>query len=512
MNELTNEARAEGKLACTMPCKEEEGKSQLIRKIVQKVTVDYQRLSIVSNPDGVLTQDAVRNLLYQQQGIEVVIGSNLRLRTHFELTYKSQPEKRFLYVCSSTETLLADMRQEAFVCNFNVADAFPLFADKSLLRNQSFETLDELYRQTLARRVPLAEGKAIVSSIIQKQERRAKVSAEYCLGQLTQIDLDWRECKTTMEEISKVVVSAIRHSVYPQIVPAIDAINQTFQEWIDREYFATLQSNPLLHPKSVNGILPHLSKKYGRDDKVALLVVDGFTYWQYVILKDALHKDGFKTHDGCTLAWLPSITTLSRQAIFRGGVPQQDYKQSPDYERKLWQTFWQLQGFNSFEAQYISDKDEFAINEGVKRMAIVTVEMDEKMHSSTDNKDLMSLTENWCPRITEKIKTVTNAGYQLYLTTDHGSTLSYGWRPLTQVEAVFLYKDGSRGKRHLIYNNKDEQRRFVEQNQELPLLQHDNWLAIRDDSCFARENTTMITHGGSHFLEVVIPFVKIENS
>ena len=30
--ELTNAARAEGKLACTMPCKEEEGDSQMIQK------------------------------------------------------------------------------------------------------------------------------------------------------------------------------------------------------------------------------------------------------------------------------------------------------------------------------------------------------------------------------------------------------------------------------------------------------------------------------------------------
>ena len=94
--------------------------NELIRKIAQKVTVDYQRLSIVSNPDGVLTQDAVCNLLYQQQDIEVVTGSNLRLRTHFELTYKSQPGKRFLYVTSALDTVLSDMKKEAFVCDFNV--------------------------------------------------------------------------------------------------------------------------------------------------------------------------------------------------------------------------------------------------------------------------------------------------------------------------------------------------------------------------------------------------------
>ena len=30
--EMTKEARAEGKIACTMPCKEEEGDSQMIQK------------------------------------------------------------------------------------------------------------------------------------------------------------------------------------------------------------------------------------------------------------------------------------------------------------------------------------------------------------------------------------------------------------------------------------------------------------------------------------------------
>lgn len=30
--ELTKEAKAEGKIACTMPCKEEEGDSQMIQK------------------------------------------------------------------------------------------------------------------------------------------------------------------------------------------------------------------------------------------------------------------------------------------------------------------------------------------------------------------------------------------------------------------------------------------------------------------------------------------------
>ena len=482
----------------------------LIKRLASKVAVDYQHLSIVSNPDGLLRLEPVRSLLYLQHGLEVVTGSNLQLRIHYELEYKRQETTHYIYVTNSLETILPDMRQEAYLCDFSVGDLFPLFADKSLLQGLPFEVLTELYDRCAMRRINMTEGKALVENIEREQEQRAKQSAEYCLAQLSSINVDWRKPTQTITAISEILVNAVMNGVYPQIMPGIATINHNFQDWVDSDYFATLQSNHLMHPKSVNKILPHLAEKHGKDEKVALLVVDGFAYWQYTILRHSLQGKGLETQDGTTLSWLPSITMLSRQAIFRGATPLQDYKQNQENERKLWQIFWQEHGIGSYKTQYLSDNDEFAINEGVNRLAIVTVEMDNKMHSSTDYRDLLSLTENWCHRITEKIHAVLQAGYHLYLTTDHGSTLSYGWRTISNVESVFLYTDGSRGRRHLIYKNHEEQERFYRENKEHPLLNHDNWLSIRDDSCFAREGETMITHGGSHFMEVVIPFVEIK--
>ena len=482
--------------------------SALIKKIAQKIMVDYHRLSIVSNPDRLLTQDSVRSLLHQLYNIVLIPGSPLDLRIHYELEYKAHEDIRYIYITENIDAVLPDIRNDAYICDINTSDLFPLFADKALLNGLAFEVLDELYNQVAKRRVSMAESKHLVDEIIKEQEKKAKQTSEYCIKQLSSIMLDWAQPTKAMEAISDVVVNAVRNGVFSKITPALDEINQSFQKWIDSSYFATLQSNHLMHPKSVNKILPHLADKYERDDKVALLVVDGFTYWQYSILKEFLYKNGLKTDDNTTLSWLPSITMLSRQAIFRGGVPVAEYKQSPDNEKKLWQAFWQQKGYSGYEIQYISDKDEFAINEGVKRLAIVTVEMDEKMHSSTDNRDLMSLTENWCPRIADIINTVLSTGFKLYLTTDHGSTLSTGWRALTPVESVFLFKDGSRGKRHLIYNNQAELERFYNESP-LSILKHDNWLTIRDARCFAKEGETMITHGGSHFTEVVIPFINI---
>jgi hypothetical protein len=484
--------------------------SKLIKKVAQKIAVDYCNLSIVENPDGFLTQDAVRQLLCQECGIEVIAGSNLELRTHYELRYKSASQKKFVYVCKSKDTILPDMKQGAYVTDFSVSDAFPLFANKALLRKQTFAVLDELYEQVGIRRISLQEGSHLIQSIADRLLKDTSKPTEFILQQLAKMNVDWNHPDETIDRISQLISQAIKQGEYERIAGEVDVINESFQQWVDKEYFATLQSNPLRRAKSVNKILPHLDAKYQKGEKVALLVVDGFAYWQYILLRDCLKQAQLTIEEHCTLAWMPSITMLSRQAIFRGEDPKQDYKQNPENEKKLWTEYWQRRGFSSYEIQYLYDTDEFAINEGVKRLAMVTVEMDEKMHSSSDYKDLCSLTENWSHRITEQIKAIVNAGYTLYLTSDHGSVLSYGWRSLTSVERVFLYKDGSRGMRHLIYNNKEEQHRFYDENSNLPMRMHDNWMVIRNDRCFAKENKTVITHGGSHFMEMVVPFIKIQ--
>lgn len=486
---------------------------KLIDKIVRKITVDYCRLSIVGNQDGFLTRDDVRRLIYQHSGIEVVAGSNLQLRIHYELEYKSHPDARYIYVSQSIETLLVDMRQSAYLIKFSISDLFPMFADKSLLRKQDYEVIDKLYEQVAQRRVTMGEGTFLIENVKHRIAEEKSKSCEHLLAQLQRIDIDWNHAEKTIAALAPIIIQSIKNDCYDEIDEKLQSINQNFQRWVDEHYFAMQNSNPLLKAQCVNKILPYQVANHSLEDRVALVVVDGLAYWQYAILRNYFQQQGIRAEEKITFSWLPSITMLSRQAIFRGAYPSQDYKQSPENERKLWIQYWQKQGFTSFEMQYLSDKDEFAINEGVKRLAYVTVEMDEKMHSSTDYKDLCSLTENWCPRLTEKIKTLLRLDYTIYLTTDHGNVLSHGWRKLSAVEKVFLYKDGSRGKRHLIYNNKVEQDSFFEENKaKIPLLQHEDWLAVRNDACFENEGQTIITHGGSHFMEMVIPFVKIERN
>ncbi|MCR5066192.1 MAG: PglZ domain-containing protein [Bacteroidales bacterium] len=484
----------------------------LIRKIAERIAADYTRLSIVSNPDGLLTNPVVQLHLLSECGLNVIVGSQLQLRIHYELTYKASKDERFVYVCPSTETLLPDMEQEAYITDFSIGQLFPLFADKNLLQQLSFEELVILSNKMGTCRINMAEGRRMVEDIRKEEGEKHKTSAEYYRQQFQSLKLDWNLMSETVTTISDIIADAALAGVYDQLTEEWTHINESFQNWLDSNYVALQNSNPMLRPACVNSVLPHLANKYGSNDKVALVVVDGLAFWQWRILARCLQKGHFAINEDYTTAWLPTITMLSRQAIFRGDRPQVDYKQSPEAERRLWGDFWHNVGISSYGLQYLYDNEEFAINEGVCRLAYVTVEMDHKMHASRDMRDLAVLTDVWAPRFCEQLKVLKDMGFTIYLTSDHGSTSAIGQRPLTQVEKVFLYKDGSRGKRHLIYNSDhvDEQRKlYVSASEYMKLLSRDNWLAIRDFGAFERSRVSLITHGGSSFTEVVVPFVQL---
>jgi hypothetical protein len=149
-------------------------------------------------------------------------------------------------------------------------------------------------------------------------------------------------------------------------------------------------------------------------------------------------------------------------------------------------------------------------NDTFNRIAMVDVNLDEKLHSLDNNKDLLSLTKNWAEEIAEDISTIHKQGYTIYITTDHGNVLANPWRKLTPQEKTFLYEKESRGKRHLIYNQTEYLDNFLSENTAIKndLFVHDNWAIWRNTQSF--ESKDLITHGGAHFLEVVIPFIKIE--
>ena len=307
-------------------------------------------------------------------------------------------------------------------------------------------------------------------------------------------------------ELNECIVESLEKDSYGKIEKEIDRINSEWQKGIEERYIGKIPSSFLSAPSYVGNVLNHIQANY-KNDKVALVVVDGMSFWQYLTLKKSL-PSSLKIQDSYIYSWIPSITMLSRQSIFRGGVPIRDYKQNPQNEEKLWFDYWTNHGFRSDEIGYEYN----VLGEScgvVKRLAYVTVKLDEKMHASENYRDLYSLTKNWASSFVNDIERLINNGYKVFLTTDHGNVEANGWRRLTPQEKVYVYGDESKGKRHLIYDDTHGMDELYNQIDPEQVWRHDDWIVWRNRKSFSSNGVQEITHGGCHFLEVLVPFVRI---
>lgn len=483
---------------------------KFLSEIFSRLCSSSHRITLVKNADGFLSRPDVQQALLKQRALLLLpIGSALELRVRYELNDKDSQD-RVCYIIHGNFQIAPDIIkhiQDKGVFNlkdilysYHVAELGQHAITLSMASYLYSKLQPSMYTQIETRRI-LSEAGNIYGFSLEDLKKK-----------IFDIDLDWTNVNT-IEQISSVIIDAIKHDAYNDIEDSIEAVNLKFQEYLDTSYSILPASSHINHPKILNKVLPHIAYKHGRSDKIAFIVIDGMTYWQYLVLRSKLISNNLAPQDHCILSWIPSITTLARQSLFRGDYPMRTYRQNPNSEEHLWMDFWtsparQEKRCNDYEIIYQHGSLLLGDNTAL-RAALVDVELDEKMHASTNNKDLLSLTENWAEPAARDIATIKQMGYTIYLTTDHGNILAKPWRALSSQEKTFLYADGSRGTRHLIYNDEEYLSNFKEANPD----NDENWLVKdlslvwRDNHCF--KSLPCITHGGCHFLEMVIPFVEI---
>lgn len=479
----------------------------LIARIIQEIMRPYHRLSIITNPDGFLRREDTIRAFTKQTDIAILCFTQLELRIWYETEFAKSEEQRFIVILEDTSHLVADIRLKAFVTEFKTRDLL-------LTYNQQAIDLNKMNYQMLAH---LFETKS-VAILDRDATDKAVVAAESLFGadgddisvvkaNLMQVVMDWHKPQKTIEQISKQVVKAARQGKYAEIETEVEFLNLSFQRHLDDVYYQQLIT--ATGPRVVHKILPYIERTYGIGQKVALVVVDGMAYWQYLVLKDFLSEEGIETEDNVCYAWMPSVTQLSRQAIFRGSVPERTYKQNPTNEERLWKGYWLERNFEEWHVMY-AHEDLSKIPALVERLAYVTMTMDDDMHSAHGMKQLYRSTEDWAKGFVAALQNISSAGFDIILTADHGGVPSKGWGNLTTQEKAALYETGSRGLRHLIFSNQSTMQHFLEShpNEVQEWMIRGGSIVWRNNKCFG--NDDCITHGGSHMLELLVPLVTIK--
>ncbi|MDX1908012.1 MAG: BREX-3 system phosphatase PglZ [Bacteroidia bacterium] len=289
-----------------------------------------------------------------------------------------------------------------------------------------------------------------------------------------------------------------------------NALNDRFQRFIDNTYDSLFSLSGVRKPVVVSRILEHIKASPAR--KKALIVIDGMNYWQWILLGRALAKTDIRYSSTASLAYIPTITAWSRQAIFRGGKP--DMALDNSQEARLFESYWLKYGVLSYQIRYqkFGLHDPLiikSISPDTTILGLVCNDLDDIMHGSVlGNSQLIMSTEQWIIKseIVITILALISLGFELYITSDHGNVEATGLKNLTLKDKVGVV---NRSKRHLYFTNEMLMESFLMQNTDLKVGQKGLSVYLKDQDAFTIESNQVVTHGGSHLWEVIVPFIHI---
>jgi hypothetical protein len=481
--------------------------SRLIQHITGSLKNYSTKVILVENNDRFLYRSDVQDAL-GLNGIEIASGTRIEQRVRFELR---EPDGLLILLSQNNSIYLEDIKRQAVAIEFSLANYFPSYHIPSIIELE-LSILDKLY---INQPIVGLNRKETQEFIAKLKFEATSVTPEFNLVEFTDtLNSYLNEETINWSVVSRLIAEGISKTIdtpsFEELYSHVNKANAEFQLSLQTSYHQTKNSNAVKKPRIVSKILDYLYFNH-RTKKIALIVIDGMALWQYELLRNRL--PGTKNED-IIYSWLPSITQLSRQAIFRGNTPQTDYRQGPTSEEKLWKTYWKEKGCHKFEIVYQHERIDLTNLDSVSKLALVFKDLDDKMHSSTDYVDLSILTKNWIERseILQVVDKLISSGFLVFLTTDHGNILARGWRSLQGQEKLGANKSGSRSQRHIEYSEEWLSKEFLENNPDIEndILVNDQAIYFKTDLSFSTKES-LVTHGGAHLLEVLIPFVQITN-
>lgn len=291
--------------------------------------------------------------------------------------------------------------------------------------------------------------------------------------------------------------------------------DRQFSDWL-RDHYGPELARSYLPPRTVDKIAPFLAHQQRRRDRTQVLVVmDGMGIAQWNHLRTTSGAREAERH--LVMAALPTITRVSRQAIFAGKVPAgfAATLESPAEER-LWREFWVGQGLREGETQYIRCDGVRSpdVSPAAKAVGIVINTIDDAMHAAGgfDDVGFRDLVARYAGSgfLRRLVDLASEMGWDLWLTADHGNVPCRG--PDEPIPQQGL-RVRSRGKRVWFYQNEPLRQAALVHGLawDPPGYPQDKGrpLFAVGRMCYER-NAVAVTHGGLSLDEVFVPLVRLE--
>jgi hypothetical protein len=304
-------------------------------------------------------------------------------------------------------------------------------------------------------------------------------------------------------------------------------VDAGFAAWLFKRY-AGLVNLPPVPPVMLHHLPRFLARQMGEDRtaKIALIVVDGLALDQWLVVREALasKQPGLRFREQAVFAWIPSLTSVSRQATFAGKAPIffPNSIQTTDKEPALWAQFWADQGLTPNEVVYIKGLGDGgletvseALSHPKARVAgLVVDKVDKIMHGmEMGTAGMHNQVRQWAkqPFMNTLLDLLLDRGFRVYLTSDHGNVEAAGCgRPAEGAVADL------RGERVRVYPDaalrSKVKERFPSALEWGSVGLPEDYLALLAPArqAFVQEKQRTVSHGGVSVEELIVPLIQIE--
>ena len=304
-------------------------------------------------------------------------------------------------------------------------------------------------------------------------------------------------------------------------------LDVVFLSWVQSRY-AGLHNQPALPPVMLHHVPRALARhrEENGSGKVALIVVDGLALDQWIVLRDVLHTQcpALLYRESAVFAWLPTITSVSRQALFAGKpplyFPSSIY--TTDREPALWTQFWTDQGLTAKDVGYLKGLGDGAIDAVAELVArptmrvvgLVVDKVDRIMHGmELGTAGMHNQVRQWTTQgyMVQLLDFLLDHGFQVTITADHGNIEAVGFgRPMEGAVADL------RGERVRVYPDSSlramVQGRFPETIAWPAIGLPGDFLPLMAPGrrAFISSGDRIVAHGGISIEELLVPLVQVE--
>lgn len=460
---------------------------------------------LVIDQTGVLSAPAYRHWL-SEKDVEVIVTNDV-----MEIRRLVDYDKQILII-TNLEDIPFFIRNKITPITFSYKD-LPLNGNiHTALNGIDTERIVEILDYVFASNMHQVLSANDLESILQKAKQFASTKQLSILSDQIKEILSKEANTNNILSLAKLWAELIYlsyktgDSEYKDLIPQIDNFSDNYinANGMEQAFYASTHKNP----KTVDKILSNI--KAEKKEKAALICFDCMGYTEWYLLKDFLNNQNWEFEDTAVFALLPTLTSISRSAIFQGNADVYNLKYpGRNTEAKAFAEY-----FKNKETKYFTEDDEINSDTllGYEYISILYNFFDELSHSAqfppnNESKELyfksvLAYLEK--STVIQDFKTLTENDFQIYICSDHGSVVAKG-----NGKRIEKYLSDDFAKRAVIVNKGNEDL-INERKIDIPFVEDKILILPEGRTMFANKNQIEVNHGGITVEEMVVPYIKMK--